>query len=46
MTDYSYFQDIPKLSINFLEKLKQDNEYNYFPVIDSPTRIGKKINMG
>ncbi len=46
MTDYSYFQDIPKLSINFLEKLKQDNEFNYFPVIDSPTKIGKKINMG
>ena len=46
MTDYSYFQDIPKLSINFLEKLKQDSEYNFFPVINSPTKIGKKINMG
>ena len=43
MTDYSYFQDIPKLSLNFLEKLKQDSEYNFFPVINSPTKIGKKI---
>ncbi len=46
MTDYSYFQDIPKLSINFLEKLKQDSKYNLLPVINSPTKIGKKINMG
>mgnify|MGYP001293537407 CR=1 FL=1 len=46
MNDISYFQDIPKLSIKFLEKLKQDSKFQYLPVINSNTTIGKKINMG
>ena len=46
MIDLSYFQDIPKLSIKYLDSLKQDSNFNYYPVSKSPTYIGKKINMG
>jgi hypothetical protein len=46
MTDISYFQDIPKASINYLDKLKQDSNFNFYPVTKSPTNIGRKINMG
>jgi len=46
MTDISYFQDIPKYTINYLDKLKQDSDFNFYPVTKSPSSIGKKINMG
>ena len=46
MSDISYFQDIPKLSIQFIEKLNQDQNFNYHPVMNSSTGIGRKINMG
>ena len=46
MADISYFQDIPKLSINYLEKLKLDSNFNFAPVSNFSTLIGRKINMG
>jgi len=46
MADIYYFQDIPKLTINYLDKLKQESGFNFYPVTKAPTSIGKKINMG
>ena len=43
MTDISYFQDIPKYTINYLDKLKQDSDFNFYPVTKSPSTIGKKL---
>ena len=46
MTDISYFQEIPKSTIRFIEKLNQKNQFNLYPVLGSSTNTGKKLNMG
>lgn len=46
MKDLSMFIDIPRLSIDYVETLRLNKDFDYLPTIKGYTKIGKQINMG
>lgn len=46
MKELSFYQDIPKLSVEFLETLKVNDRFDFIPTREHSTKIGKKINLG
>ena len=46
MKDLSFFNDIPGLSLDYIESLRLDKSFNFLPTKKGSTKYGKKINMG
>lgn len=46
MKDLSFFNDIPSLSLDYIESLRLDKSFNFLPTKKGSTKYGKKINMG
>ncbi len=46
MKDLTFYNDLPKMSIDYLESLRKEKSFNFLPTIKGSTNIGKKINMG
>lgn len=46
MKNLSFFNDIPGMSIDYLESLRLDKSFNFLPTKKGSTKFGKKINMG
>lgn len=44
--DLTLIQNIPVLSIDFIQKLKKSNQFEFSPLVQSLTSIGSEINMG
>lgn len=46
MKDISFFQEVPLSSFNFVNNLKFEKEFNFYPSPKNNTSNGKKLNMG
>ena len=46
MIDLKHFQEIPRLTIDFLDSLRINDKFNYLPTNSFSTAVGKKINLG
>jgi hypothetical protein len=46
MKNLSMFIDIPRLSIDYVETLRRNRDFDFLPTIKGYTKVGKQINMG
>lgn len=46
MIDDKFISDVPQSILNYLETLKKDYHYSYFPTKIGLTRIGENLNLG